>query len=89
MEVLPSEKGTLSLYFVLDREAGVFQDNRKKEPKGYPKIQLYNLNEDPGEKINPYGKHAKIVEHFIILFNFAIKNMEMLYLLCKLNNEKW
>ena len=53
MEVLPSEKGTLSLYFVLDREAGVFQDNRKKEPKGYPKIQLYNLNEDPGEKINP------------------------------------
>tara|TARA_B100001057_G_C22698727_1_gene890786 strand:+ start:618 stop:779 length:162 start_codon:yes stop_codon:yes gene_type:complete len=52
MEVLPSEKGTLSLYFVLDREAGVFQDHRKKEPKGYPKIQLYKLNEDPGGKIN-------------------------------------
>ncbi len=35
MEVLPSEEGTLSLYFVQDREAGVFHDHRKKKPKGY------------------------------------------------------
>ena len=72
MGVLPSEKGILSLFSVLDRGLE-FSKAIEKETQGLPKFQLYNLREDPGEMKNLFGQHPKIELELINLFKEAIQ----------------
>ena len=67
-------KGDFKFIFCPGSGGWSFPRSSKKETQGLPKFQLYNLKEDPGEKINLYGKHPKIEEHLIMLFKSAIKN---------------
>ncbi|MCH7686871.1 MAG: sulfatase-like hydrolase/transferase [Planctomycetes bacterium] len=57
-----------NMKLILGLGSGGFSNPRTIKPKpNGPKGQLYNLSDDPSEKINLYQKHPEIVQHLTAL----------------------
>ena len=67
-------KGSFKFIFCPGSGGWSYPRPSKKETQGLPKFQLYNLDKDPEEKNNLYGRYAKIESELIALFSAAIKN---------------
>jgi arylsulfatase A-like enzyme len=67
-------KGAYKFIFCPGSGGWSFPRPSKKGIQGFPKFQLYNLEEDPEEKNNLYGQYPKIENELITLFKAAIKN---------------
>ena len=74
MVALQSERGDYKFIFCPDSGGWSPPKPWSNEGENLPKFQLYNLNSDPSESNNLFGKFPKLEKELITIFKNAITN---------------